>query len=103
MQRQKDWKPSRRKRNGARLLRALSSFWRWQLQQRELEGWSDLTRADRQVFISRRVEQGCAPTTVTNEVSALLGVLRMVQEQGQSIPESVFRVELPKDPELAPR
>jgi len=40
---------------------------------------------------------------VTNEVYALLGVLRMVQEQGESIPESVFRVELPKDPELAAR
>jgi site-specific recombinase XerD len=101
--RQKDWKPSRRKRNGARLLRALSSFWRIQLQQRPLEGWSDLRRADLQAFISRRVEQGRAPTTVTNEVYALLGVLRMMQEQGESIPESVFRVELPKDPELAPR
>jgi len=42
--RQKDWKPSRRKRNAARLLRALASFWRWQLQQRPLEGWSDLSR-----------------------------------------------------------
>jgi len=101
--RQKDWKPSRRKRNGARLLRALSSFWRWQLQQRALEGWSDLSRADLQAFISRRVEQGRAPTTVTNEVYALLGVLRFQQEQGESIPQSVFRVELPKDPELAPR
>jgi len=30
MQRQKDCKPSRRQRNGARLLRALASFWRWQ-------------------------------------------------------------------------
>jgi site-specific recombinase XerD len=101
--RQKDWKPSRRKRNGARLLRALSSFWRIQLQQRSLEGWSDLTRADLQAFISRRVEQGRAPTTVTNEVYALLGVVRFQQEQGESIPDSVFRVELPKDPELAPR
>jgi site-specific recombinase XerD len=101
--RQKDWKPSRRKRNGARLLRALSSFWRWQLQQRQLEGWSDLTRADLQAFISARIEQGRAPTTVTNEIYALLGVLRLVQEQGESIPQSVFRVELPKDPELAPR
>jgi len=103
MHRQKDWKPSRRKRNGARLLRALASFWRWQVQQRPLEAWSDLRRADLQAFISRRVEQGRAPTTVTNEVYALLGVLRFQQEQGESIPESVFRVELPKDPELAPR
>lgn len=83
--------------------RALASFWRWQVQQRPLEAWSDLRRADLQAFISRRVEQGRAPTTVTNEVYALLGVLRFQQEQGESIPESVFRVFLPKDPELAPR
>jgi site-specific recombinase XerD len=101
--RQKDCKPLPRKRNGARLLRALSSFWRWQLPQRQLEGWSDLTRADLQAFISARIEQGRAPTTVTNEIYALLGVLRLVQEQGESIPVGVFRVELPKDPELAPR
>jgi integrase/recombinase XerC len=103
MQRQKDWKPSRRQRNGGRLLRALSSFWRWQVSQRELTAWSDLTRADLQAFISARIEQGCAPTTVTNEVYALLGVLRFQQAQGDRIPLSVFRVELPKDPELAPR
>jgi len=103
MQRQKDWKPSRRKRNGGRLLRALARFWRWQLQQRQLSAWSDLTRADLQAFISARIAQGCAPTTVTNEVYALLGVLRMLHEQGENIPQSVFRVELPKDPELAPR
>ena len=103
MQRQKDWKPTRRKRNGGRLLRALSSFWRWQLEQRQLSAWSDLTRADLQAFISARIAQGCAPTTVTNEVYALLGVLRMLREQGESILQNVFRVELPKDPELAPR
>jgi integrase/recombinase XerD len=103
MQRQKDWKPTRRKRNGGRLLRALARFWRWQLQQRQLSAWSDLTRADLQAFISARIAQGCAPTTVTNEVYALLGVLHRLHEQGESIPESVFRVELPKDPELAPR
>ncbi len=103
MQCQKDWKPSRRKRNGGRLLRALARFWRWQLQQRQLSAWSDLTRADLQAFISARLDLGCAPTTVTNEVYALLGVLRMLHEQGESIPQSVFRVELPKDPELAPR
>jgi len=40
---------------------------------------------------------------VTNEVYALLGVLRLRQEQGESIAASIFRVELPKDPELAPR
>jgi integrase/recombinase XerD len=56
-----------------------------------------------QAFISARVAQGRAPTSVTNEVYALLGVVRFQQEQGESIPASLFRVELPKDPELAPR
>ena len=102
-QRHKDWKPTRPKRNGGRLLRALARFWRWQLQQRQLSAWSALSRADLQAFISARIAQGCAPTTVTNEVYALLGVLGMLREQGQSISQNVFRVELPKDPELARR
>ncbi len=101
--RQKDWKPSRRARNGKRLLCCLAVFWTWQLAHRPVSAWADLTRADLRAFITFRIEQGCAPTTVTNDTYAVLGVLRQQQEQGAPIPASVFRVELPQDPELAPR
>lgn len=101
--RQKDWKPTRRARNGKRLLRRLAIFWTWQLAHRCVSAWADLTRADMQAFITFRIEQGCAPTTVTNDTYAVLGVLRLRQEQGDPISASIFRVELPQDPELAPR
>ena len=101
--RQKDWKPSRRARNGKRVLCCLAVFWAWQLAHRSVAAWSDLTRADLQAFITCRIEHGCAPTTVTNDTYAVLGVLRLRQAQGTPIPASVFRVEFPKDPELAPR
>lgn len=101
--RQKDWKPSRRARNGKRLLCCLAVFWTWQLAHRSVAAWPDLTRADLQAFITFRIEQGCASTTVTNDTYAVLGVLRLRQEQGDPIPASVFRVELPQDPELVPR
>jgi integrase/recombinase XerC len=102
-QRQKDWKPSRRQRNSARLLRALARFWRWQLARRPLTTCGDLTRADVQAYVDARLAQDCAPTTVTNEVFPALGVLRLRQEQGEAIPGSVFRIAWPKDREHLPR
>jgi len=101
--RQKDWKPSRRLRNSARLLGALARFWRWQLARRPLTAWSDLTRADVQAYIDARLAQDCAPTTITNEVFPALGILRLRQERGDPIPDSVFRVTWPKDRESLPR
>ena len=101
--RQKDWKPSRRLRNSARLLRALARFWRWQLARRPLTAWRDLTRADVQAYVDARLAQDCAPTTITNEVFPALGVLRLRQEQGDPIPDSLFRIAWPKDREHLPR
>jgi site-specific recombinase XerD len=102
-QRQKDWKPSRRGRNSARLLRALARFWRWQLARRPLTGCGDLTRADVQAYVDARLAEGRAPTTITNEVFPALGVLRLRQEQGDPVPDSVFRISWPKDRERLPR
>ena len=73
--RQKDWKPSRRLRNSARLLGALARFWRWQLARRPLTACGDLTRADVQAYVDARLAQDCAPTTITNEVFPALGRL----------------------------
>jgi len=102
-QRQKDWKPSRRVRNSVRLLGALARFWRWQLARRPLSACGDLTRADVQAYVDARLAQDCAPTTITNEVFPALGVLRLRQEQGEPIPDSVFRLTWPKDRERLPR
>jgi site-specific recombinase XerD len=101
--RQKDWKSSRRVRNSARLLRALARFWRWQLARRSLTACGNLTRSDVQAYVDARLAQGCAPTTITNEVFPALGVLRLRQEQGEAIADSVFRITWPKDRERLPR
>ena len=63
----------------------------------------DLTRADVQAYVDARLAQDCAPTTITNEVFPARGVLRLRQEQGEPIPDSVFRVTWPKDRERLPR
>jgi len=102
-QRQVDWKSTRRARNSARLLRAVARFWRWQLARRLLTACADLTRADVQAYVDARLAQGCAPTTITNEAFPALGVLRLRREQGEPIPDSLFRITWPKDRERLPR
>jgi site-specific recombinase XerD len=100
---QKDWKPSRRKHNGARRLGALAAYWHWQSVYHPIAAWTDLSRADLQTFITARLAQGNAASTISNIVYPLLAVLRFRLEQGDPIPASLFRLELPKDPELTPR
>jgi site-specific recombinase XerD len=65
--------------------------------------WAEVTRADLQAFVDERLAAGRAPSTVKNVLYPLWGVLRLRQTQGDPIPESVFRLELPKGRDSAPR
>ncbi|MBC8265158.1 MAG: tyrosine-type recombinase/integrase [Anaerolineales bacterium] len=102
-QRQLHWKPSQRQRHARRMLRALAGFWRWQLAQRSLDRWDDLTRDDLQSYIDHRLAAGRAASTVKNVIYSLWGVLRLLAEQGIAVPPSLFRLRLPKEREALPR
>lgn len=102
-QRQGHWKPSQRERHARRMLRALAGFWRWQLVQRSLDNWGDLTRDDLQSYIDHRLAAGRAASTVKNVIYPLWGVLHLLAEQGVALSPSLFRLRLPKGGEALPR
>jgi site-specific recombinase XerD len=102
-QQARNWKPSQQRRHSKRRLDELAQFWTWQLARRSIHAWAEVTRADLQAFIDERFAAGRAPSTVKNILYPLWGALRLRQTQGDPIPESVFRLELPKGRELAPR
>jgi site-specific recombinase XerC len=103
-QRQRNWKPSQGQRHSQRILRALADFWRWQLTQRPLTDWTQLSRADLQAYIDQRLAQGRAPNTLKNVISPLTQLLHFLQDQqGLSFVPSLFRLQLPKARHTLPR
>ena len=102
-QQARNWKPSQQRRHSKRRLDELAQFWTWQLARRPVQAWAELTRADLQAYVDERLAASRAPSTVKNILYPLWGALRLRQTQGDPIPESVFRLELPKGRELAPR
>jgi site-specific recombinase XerD len=99
----RNWKPSQQRRHSQRLLRALAQFWRWQLTRRPVQAWTELARADLRAFVDDCLARQRSPSLVKNVLYPLWGVLRQRREAGDPIPESVFRLELPKGRELTPR
>jgi site-specific recombinase XerD len=102
-QQARNWKSSQQRRHSKRRLDELAQFWTWQLARRPIQAWAEVTRADLQAFINERFAAGRAPSTVKNILYPLWGALRLRQTQGDPIPESVFRLELPKGRDVAPR
>jgi integrase/recombinase XerC len=103
-QRQRHWKPSQGQRHSQRILRALAHFWRWQLTQRPIADWTELSRTDLQAYIDQRLAQGRAPNTIKNVISPLTQLLHFLQaEQGLTFVPSLFRLQLPKARQSLPR
>lgn len=98
-----NWKPSQQRRHGKRRLDLLAQFWRWQLARRPITAWRELTRADLQAFVEEWLGRDRAPSTVKNVLSPLWGIARQLHAQGESIPDSLFRLDLPKDRKTTPR
>lgn len=102
-QQARNWKPSQQRRHSKRRLDELAQFWTWQLARRPVLAWAELTHADLQAYVDEQLAAGRAPSTVKNVLYPLWGALRLRQTQGDPIPESVFRLDLPKGRDLAPR
>jgi integrase/recombinase XerC len=99
----RNWKPSQQRRHSKRRLDELAQFWTWQLAHRPVHAWSELTRADLQTYIHEQLAAARAPSTVKNVLYPLWTALRERQQAGDPIPESLFRLELPKGRNVAPR
>jgi len=98
-----NWKPSQCRRHSHRQLRALARFWEGQLARRPVASWVELTRADLLAYLDEQLAAGRAPSTVKNSLYSLWGVLHLRQAQGDPVPDSIFRIDLPKAREATPR
>ncbi len=101
--RQRRWKPSQAYKRTCEQLKTLRRIWRWLLEQQSVHCISDLQRIHVQRFVETRLAGGISPVTVNNELTALWAFLHYLEEQGEAISPSVFRVNRPKRGQSLPR
>jgi site-specific recombinase XerD len=97
------WRPHQRRGRALQALADLARFFRFVLARRTLAVVSDLQRDDLQAYITTLSNRGLKPTTVKGALDRLFGLLHDLQEQGQPIAPSLFRVERPQRPDPLPR
>jgi integrase/recombinase XerD len=101
--RQRRWKPSQVRNRTGEQLKTLRRIWRWLLEQEAIRCTADLQRAHVQRFVEARLADGISPVTVNNELTALWAFLHYLEEHGDPIRPSVFRVKRPKRGKALPR
>lgn len=82
------WKPSQRREHTLQRLRELRVFWQWQLAQRPLTSWAELTMRDMAGYQATELARGLRDTTVKSLLDRVYEVLRFLAERGEvsSIP-----------------
>jgi site-specific recombinase XerD len=100
---QRRWKPSQVRHHTCVRLQSLRQIWCWLLQEREIEGFTNLSRRDVQAFVEVRLKEGRTASTLNRQLRDLWAFLRFVEEQGQSISPGVFRVARLKEGKPLPR
>ncbi len=101
--RQRRWKPSQVRNRTCEQLKTLRRVWRWLLQQQAIHCIADLRRTHVQGFVEARLADRISPVTVNNELTALWALLHYLEEHGDSIRPSIFRVKRPKRGKALPR
>jgi integrase/recombinase XerD len=101
--RQRRWKPSQMRNRTCEQLKTLRRIWRWLLEWEGVSCMADLQRVHVQHFVETRLADGISPVTVNNELTALWALLHYLEEHGDPIRPSVFRVKRPKRGNTVPR
>ncbi len=100
---QRRWKPSQVRNRTSEQLKISRRVWRWLLKEEAISSVEELRRAHVQNFVEARLADEISPVTVNNELTALWALLHYLEERGDSVRSSVFRVKRPKRGESLPR
>lgn len=96
-------RPRLRHGHALRILGELRRFLGWQLGQRPIERWSELLLSDLQTYQSVRQAEGVAPMTINSTLARVSTLLRELEDQGQPVDASLFRLRPLPRPDSLPR
>jgi site-specific recombinase XerD len=97
------WRPHQRRDRAFHIFGDFARFFRFVVARRAVSMVSELGREDIQAYSTALSERGLKPKAVKDALDRLFGLLHELQENGQPIAPSLFRVERPKLPEPLPR
>jgi site-specific recombinase XerD len=100
---QAGWRPSQRRSRALHVSAEFARLFRFVLQRRTFTTVPELTRADLQAYVDTLVARGLKPKAVRAALTRVLGLLHELEEQGEPIAPSLFRVEQPRLPDPVPR
>jgi len=101
--RQRRWKPSQVRPHTRTRLNTLRLFWCWLLDEAQIHSIADLQQVHVQGFVDTRLAAGLSSATVNAYLTDLWAFLGYLEERGQPVKASVFRVKRPRPGDCLPR
>lgn len=96
------WKPTSRRNRALGVLSELKHFWDWQLTRRPITHPAQLNLHDLQAYQTDFRAANKKTTTINRRLDYVMGILRRLDDQGQPIDSSVFRLHILPRPENLP-
>jgi site-specific recombinase XerD len=81
---------------GGNLIGLFRRFWGWAEEQRAVDGWEKLRRADLQAWVRFRIEAGAKPDAIRNQLGQIRSFVRFAQEQECPVDPGLFLVQAPR-------
>lgn len=97
------WRPHQQRERAFHVFGDFARFFRFVVARREISAVIDLRREDIHAYSDALTTRGLSAVGVKGAVARVFGLLHELQERGQPIAPSVFRVECPKLPDALPR
>jgi integrase/recombinase XerD len=101
--RQVRWNPFQRRKHGFLWVGVLRTAWIWLLQERQIEGFSDLRMVDLSAYMTYLHELGLSASTQNVYLSVILSFLRYLEEHEWPVSPALFRIARSKVPKRQPR
>ena len=97
------WKPQRRPKQIRRVLDELRAFWQWQMAHRPITDPAQLQLDDLKAYQQARTLAGKASSTINHTLDFVMAILRHLDDQGQAVNATVFRLKRLPPPKNLPR
>lgn len=97
------WQPYHRRCRARQWLGELRRAWTWLLDQRQVTGFSDLSRSDLSAYLIHCHERGISSGTINHFLSTFWAFLKSVEDRGEAIVPGLYRVPRPRQPDWQPR
>ena len=81
---------------GGNLIGLFRRFWMWTEEQRSVDGWETLRRADLQAWVRFRIDAGAKPESIRNQLGQIRSLIKFAQGRDCPVDPALFLVKAPR-------